>query len=86
MRPAPYAVLYRCLLYPSSRLLRLLTTLPHTLTSLPRSPAPPQVGEKQLMTVLEPDCLHTVGLLRDKQMWEKKLIKHSTRVNYTIPK
>lgn len=59
---------------------------PHTLTRLVRFSAPSQVGEKQLMTVLEPDCLHTVGLLRDKQMWEKRLIKHSTRVNYTIPK
>ncbi|GIL78715.1 hypothetical protein Vretimale_382 [Volvox reticuliferus] len=45
-----------------------------------------RVTEKQLLQVLEPDCLHTVGLIRDKSIWDKKAVRYNTKLNYTILK
>ncbi|KAG2445899.1 hypothetical protein HXX76_000503 [Chlamydomonas incerta] len=45
-----------------------------------------RVSDRQLLQVLEPECLHTVGLLRDKALWEKKSVRYNTKLNYTIAK
>ncbi|GIL45367.1 hypothetical protein Vafri_2617 [Volvox africanus] len=45
-----------------------------------------RVTEKQLLQVLEPECLHTVGLIRDKSIWDKKAVRYNTKLNYTILK
>ena len=44
------------------------------------------MSDRQLLQVLEPECLHTVGLLRDKALWEKKSVRYNTKLNYTIAK
>ncbi|KAG2492057.1 hypothetical protein HYH03_009555 [Edaphochlamys debaryana] len=45
-----------------------------------------KVPDKLLLQVLEPEVLATVGLLRDKGLWDKKAVRYNTRLNYTILK
>ncbi|KXZ51410.1 hypothetical protein GPECTOR_12g372 [Gonium pectorale] len=45
-----------------------------------------RVPEKALLQVLEPECLHSAGLVRDKAVWDKKAVRYNTKLNYTILK